>query len=162
MDTSGGREGECIAFLGQLLGQAGVQPTYLALEAGRPNLVAHVAGRGQAAPLLLYGHVDVVPAAEASWSRPPFSAELGDGVVWGRGALDMKGGVAMLLTAFLETAAGTLHLETSSWRSPSTKRAAAVRGWGSSNGVPSSSRESVTPSVSQAGSRSGTEAGGSC
>lgn len=107
MDTSGGREGECIAFLGRLLGQAGVEPTYLALEAGRPNLVARVAGRGEAPPLLLYGHVDVVPAAEASWSRPPFSAELVDSVVWGRGALDMKGGVAMLLTAFLETAAGT-------------------------------------------------------
>ena len=68
--------------------------------AGRPNLIARVAGRGEAAPLLLQGHVDVV-AARGEWRHPPFGGELHDGYVWGRGALDMKGGVAMMLAAFM-------------------------------------------------------------
>ena len=53
-------------------------------------------------PLLLYGHVDVVPTAGQQWTHPPFAAEVVDGVVWGRGALDMKGGVSMMVTAFLQ------------------------------------------------------------
>jgi acetylornithine deacetylase/succinyl-diaminopimelate desuccinylase-like protein len=53
---------------------------------------------------LLYGHVDVVPADKAEWRHPPFAGELVDGELWGRGALDMKGGVAMLVAALLRTA----------------------------------------------------------
>ncbi|MGH3025192.1 MAG: M20/M25/M40 family metallo-hydrolase, partial [Gaiellaceae bacterium] len=105
-DTSNppGGERACIEFVGSLLGQAGVQHRYLALEEERPNLVARVPGRGAAPPLLLYGHVDVVPADPVEWTHPPFAAELIDGEVWGRGALDMKGGVAMLVSALLRTA----------------------------------------------------------
>jgi acetylornithine deacetylase/succinyl-diaminopimelate desuccinylase-like protein len=51
----------------------------------------------------MQGHVDVVPAA-GSWSRPPFAGEMADGYVWGRGALDMKGGVSMMIAAFLQAA----------------------------------------------------------
>ena len=58
-------------------------------------------GKNGGAPLLLYGHVDVVPTAGQQWTHPPFDAELVDGVVWGRGALDMKSGVAMMITAFV-------------------------------------------------------------
>ena len=68
----------------------------------RPNLVARIPGRGEAAPLLLYGHVDVAPVAGQQWSRDPFGGELVDGVVWGRGALDMKGGIAILLGAIFD------------------------------------------------------------
>ena len=61
-------------------------------------------GRGDAPPLLLHGHVDVVTTAGQDWTHPPFEARLEDGDVWGRGALDMKGGVAMLVPAFLRPA----------------------------------------------------------
>ena len=56
---------------------------------------------GDAPPLLLQGHVDVVTTAGQNWTHPPFEGRLIDGYVWGRGALDMKGGVAMLVDAFL-------------------------------------------------------------
>ena len=56
---------------------------------------------GASAPLLLHGHVDVVPANPEEWSHPPFEANIIDDYVWGRGALDMKGGIAMMITAVL-------------------------------------------------------------
>jgi acetylornithine deacetylase/succinyl-diaminopimelate desuccinylase-like protein len=58
--------------------------------------------------LLLYGHVDVVPAEPSEWREPPFEGKIDDGFVWGRGALDMKGGVAMMMCAILRArASGT-------------------------------------------------------
>ncbi|MGH3000132.1 MAG: M20/M25/M40 family metallo-hydrolase, partial [Gaiellaceae bacterium] len=63
---------------------------------------------GEAPPLLLYGHVDVVTTANQEWTHPPFAGELVDGWLWGRGALDMKGGVAMLVDAFIRAARGEL------------------------------------------------------
>lgn len=104
IDSSGGNDGACVRHLGQVLSRGGVEPTFLALEPERPNLVARLPGRREAPPLLLYGHVDVVPASPEGWSRTPFSGDLVDGEMWGRGALDMKAGVAMLGTAFLDTA----------------------------------------------------------
>jgi acetylornithine deacetylase/succinyl-diaminopimelate desuccinylase-like protein len=77
----------------------------MARDPERPNLVARVDGRGEAPPLLLYGHVDVVPARAEEWRRPPFGGDFDDRDVWGRGALDMKSGVAMLVTALLRVAA---------------------------------------------------------
>jgi acetylornithine deacetylase/succinyl-diaminopimelate desuccinylase-like protein len=105
-DTSNppGNERRCIEFVGGLLDQAGIDYRYLALEPERPNLVARIHGRGAAPPLLLYGHVDVVPADSADWTHPPFGGDLIDGTVWGRGTLDMKGGVAMLLSALIRAA----------------------------------------------------------
>jgi acetylornithine deacetylase/succinyl-diaminopimelate desuccinylase-like protein len=102
-DTSNppGKERACIEFVGGLLQEAGIEHRYLALEAERPNLVARITGRGEAAPLLLYGHVDVVAAHPDEWRHPPFGGDLVEGEVWGRGALDMKGGVAMLLSALM-------------------------------------------------------------
>jgi acetylornithine deacetylase/succinyl-diaminopimelate desuccinylase-like protein len=102
-DTSNppGNERACIEFVGRLLEEAGIEHRYLALEAERPNLVARINGRGEAAPLLLYGHVDVVAADPQEWRHPPFGGDFVEGEVWGRGALDMKGGVAMLLSALM-------------------------------------------------------------
>jgi len=54
---------------------------------------------------MLYGHVDVVPTAKQTWKYPPFEAKIADGFVWGRGALDMKGGIAMMLAAVLRAKA---------------------------------------------------------
>jgi len=96
-----GNERACVEHVHDLLGAAGIDSELYAREPERPNLVARLEGSGSGSPLLLYGHVDVVPTAGQQWSYPPFAAELVDGVVWGRGALDMKSGVAMMITALL-------------------------------------------------------------
>ena len=103
-----GNEGECIAYVQRLLTDAGVDSKLVARHDARPNLIARLPGAGEAPPLLLYGHVDVVTTAGQRWTHPPFAADLVDGTVWGRGALDMKSGVAMLLDAFLRAARGEL------------------------------------------------------
>ncbi len=100
-----GKTDECIAFLDETIRRAGLTTKILAKSPQSPNLIARLPGRGEAPPLLLYGHVDVVTTAHQKWSHPPFSGEIIDGFVWGRGALDMKGGVAMLLSAFLQAKA---------------------------------------------------------
>ncbi|MBV9822958.1 MAG: M20/M25/M40 family metallo-hydrolase [Actinobacteria bacterium] len=94
-----GNEAACLAHLAGLLGEAGLECRLLGDSADRPNLVARLPGRGSAPPLLLHGHLDVVPVTGQHWDRPPFGAELADGCVWGRGAIDMKGGVAMMVSA---------------------------------------------------------------
>jgi acetylornithine deacetylase/succinyl-diaminopimelate desuccinylase-like protein len=99
-----GNEADCIDYLRRLLEDAGCEVELYAKDPERPNLVARLEGVGDRAPLLLQGHVDVVTTAAQDWTRPPFSGELVDGWVWGRGALDMKGGVAMMVSAFLRAA----------------------------------------------------------
>jgi acetylornithine deacetylase/succinyl-diaminopimelate desuccinylase-like protein len=96
-----GNETACITYIKDVLAEAGIESTILARTPSRANLVARIAGEGTAAPLMLYGHVDVVTTKGQQWTHPPFSGDLIDGYVWGRGALDMKGGVAMMLSAFL-------------------------------------------------------------
>lgn len=95
-----GNEAECIAYIDRLLKEAGIETTLVAREPHRPNLIARLKGTGNAPPLLMYGHVDVVTTANQDWDQPPFSGVEVDGYIWGRGALDMKGGVAMLISAF--------------------------------------------------------------
>jgi acetylornithine deacetylase/succinyl-diaminopimelate desuccinylase-like protein len=95
-----GNEEACVAHVESLLGSAGIESQRYEKTPGRPNLVARLRG-GDAAPLLLYGHVDVVTTAGQHWTQPPFDGVLEDSWVWGRGALDMKGGVAMLVAAFV-------------------------------------------------------------
>ena len=101
-----GNEAECITFVRRLLENAGCDVELYAKDPARPNLVARLRGRGERAPLLLQGHVDVVTTANQDWSHAPFGGDLVDGWVWGRGALDMKGGVAMMVSAFRRAAAG--------------------------------------------------------
>lgn len=96
-----GDEAACIGYVRDLLEGAGLATTILAKTPSRPNLIARLPGRGDAPPLLWQGHVDVVTTANQSWTHDPFGAELIDGMVWGRGTLDMKGGVAMMLAALL-------------------------------------------------------------
>ena len=99
-----GNEAECIAYVRALLEDAGCAVDLYARDPARPNLISRLPGRGGRAPLLLQGHVDVVTTSGQDWTRPPFGGELIDGYVWGRGALDMKGGVAMMVSAFLRAA----------------------------------------------------------
>jgi acetylornithine deacetylase/succinyl-diaminopimelate desuccinylase-like protein len=96
-----GNEARCIAYVDDLLTEAGFRTALYGQSAERPNLIARLPGRGDAPPLLVHGHVDVVTAANQKWTHPPFEGVLMDGCVWGRGALDMKGGVAMMLAALL-------------------------------------------------------------
>jgi acetylornithine deacetylase/succinyl-diaminopimelate desuccinylase-like protein len=91
---------DCIGFIQNLLSALGIASEVYARDALRPNLVARLPGRGVAPPLLLYGHVDVVPVSDQSWTVQPFAGLIKVGFVWGRGALDMKSGLAMLLSAF--------------------------------------------------------------
>jgi acetylornithine deacetylase/succinyl-diaminopimelate desuccinylase-like protein len=99
-----GGERDCIVWVQGLLERLGVDVRIVAKEPERPNLVARLPGRGERPPLLLQGHVDVV-AARGDWVHAPFAGERADGYLWGRGALDMKGGVAMMLAAFMHLAA---------------------------------------------------------
>jgi acetylornithine deacetylase/succinyl-diaminopimelate desuccinylase-like protein len=99
-----GAERECVDWVRGLLDELGCEVRVEAKDPDRPNLVARLPGRGDAAPLLMQGHVDVVPA-QGDWTHPPFAGEEADGYIWGRGALDMKGGVAMMLAAFMRAKA---------------------------------------------------------
>lgn len=109
-----GNECACIEWVAELLDAYGVAYETYARDPDRPNLHATLSGEG-GPPLLLYGHVDVVPVTGQEWSHDPFDAVLEDGFVWGRGALDMKSGVAMFLATFLRLASegappGDVHL----------------------------------------------------
>jgi acetylornithine deacetylase/succinyl-diaminopimelate desuccinylase-like protein len=96
-----GKEAECIAYIDRLLAGAGFETKLLADAPDRTNLITRLPGRGDAPPLLLYGHVDVVTTVGQTWKYPPFEGVEAEGYIWGRGALDMKGGMAMLLAALL-------------------------------------------------------------
>jgi len=97
-----GNERACIEYINGLLNDAGIETIVVAKTPQRPNVIARLKGEGKAPPLLLYGHVDVVTVESQKWQQPPFDANIVDGFLWGRGALDMKSGVAMLLAAFLK------------------------------------------------------------
>jgi len=100
-----GGERACIEWLDGVLRGGGLETRVVAADPERPNLVGRLRGEGLAPPLLLQGHVDVVSTSGQRWSHPPFSGVLVDGYVWGRGALDMKSGVAMMVAAVLRLAA---------------------------------------------------------
>ena len=96
-----GNEADCIGYIDGLLRELGIETTLLEKMPNRPNLVARIKGDGDAPPLLLQGHVDVVTTEGQNWTQPPFSGDIIEDYVWGWGALDMKGGVAMMLAAFM-------------------------------------------------------------
>jgi len=89
-----GNETAAAEVLREYLEAAGVECELYAKVPERANLVARIRGRGDGPSLALLSHTDVVLADAREWQREPFGAELVDGEVWGRGALDMKGEVA--------------------------------------------------------------------
>ncbi|MEY9964023.1 acetylornithine deacetylase/succinyl-diaminopimelate desuccinylase-like protein [Streptacidiphilus sp. MAP12-16] len=103
IDTSNRGGGDCkerpaAEYAAERLAEAGLSPLVLESAPGRANVVARISGSEPELPaLLVHGHLDVVPAQAADWSVPPFSGEIRDGEVWGRGAVDMKGMDAMML-----------------------------------------------------------------
>ncbi|MYS20737.1 Acetylornithine deacetylase/Succinyl-diaminopimelate desuccinylase [Streptomyces sp. DvalAA-14] len=93
-----GTERLAAEYVAEQLADAGIEPRILESAPGRANVVARIPGTDPAADaLLVHGHLDVVPAEAADWSVPPFSGEIRDGVIWGRGAIDMKNTDAMVL-----------------------------------------------------------------
>ncbi|GAA1121009.1 M20/M25/M40 family metallo-hydrolase [Citricoccus alkalitolerans] len=98
-------EREAAEYCAALMRDAGMEPTVYESSPGRASVVGRIAGWDPHAPaLILHGHLDVVPADASEWSVDPFSAELRDGMIWGRGAVDMKGMDAMILAVL-----GHLH-----------------------------------------------------
>jgi acetylornithine deacetylase/succinyl-diaminopimelate desuccinylase-like protein len=94
-----GKEQAAQEFLKETLEAAGFECELLAAVEGRPNLVARLAAESDGPRLALLGHVDTVLADADDWSVDPWSGEVRDGCVWGRGALDMKGQVASEVAA---------------------------------------------------------------
>lgn len=95
-----GNETAAAELLRAYLEPFGLECRLFAREPGRANLVARLPGRDPAAPRLLFlAHTDTVLADPGEWTVPPWSGELRDGEVWGRGALDMKGQVAAAAVA---------------------------------------------------------------
>ncbi|POX50828.1 hypothetical protein C3489_21370 [Streptomyces sp. Ru71] len=103
IDTTNRGGGDCrerpaAEYAAERLAGAGLEPVLLERTPGRTNVVARIEGTDRSADaLLVHGHLDVVPAEAADWSVHPFSGEVRDGVVWGRGAVDMKNMDAMIL-----------------------------------------------------------------
>jgi acetylornithine deacetylase/succinyl-diaminopimelate desuccinylase-like protein len=108
----GGREGEerpaaeCIA---DFLRSSGVEPKLYEPEPGRTSVVARIRGSGKKPPLLLNAHLDVVEADGARWKHHPFKAEVEEGCIWGRGAIDMKHMAAMSACVMGLLARGAAH-----------------------------------------------------
>lgn len=106
-----GNERECITYLSHLLNAAGIETHLFSKDPHRPNLVARLKGKDKnVPPLLLYGHVDVVAADSKKWKYPPFAGTIAEGFVWGRGTLDMKGAVAMMVSAFIKAQTEKIQL----------------------------------------------------
>ncbi|MFF4416886.1 M20/M25/M40 family metallo-hydrolase [Streptosporangium sp. NPDC001559] len=97
--TAPGTERAAAEYVAAKLSEVGYETTYVESGApGRGNVIARLPGADPArGALLIHGHLDVVPADPAEWSVHPFSGEVRDGYVWGRGAVDMKDMVAMTL-----------------------------------------------------------------
>jgi acetylornithine deacetylase/succinyl-diaminopimelate desuccinylase-like protein len=103
IDTTNRGGGDCqerpaAEYVAERLAEAGLEPVLLEAAPGRANVVARIAGTDPAAGgLLAHGHLDVVPAEAADWAQHPFSGEISDGLVHGRGAVDMKNADAVLV-----------------------------------------------------------------
>jgi acetylornithine deacetylase/succinyl-diaminopimelate desuccinylase-like protein len=92
-------ERKAAEWVAERLADVGYQPVYVESGAkGRGNVVVRLAGSDRSrGALLVHGHLDVVPAVPSEWTVHPFSGEVSDGYLWGRGAVDMKDMVAMIL-----------------------------------------------------------------
>lgn len=96
-------EAPAAALVADYLHSLGLSPEIIESAPGRASVMTRVPGSDPELPaLVLHGHLDVVPADPANWSVDPFAGEIRDGMLWGRGAVDMKNMCAMMLTAIAE------------------------------------------------------------
>lgn len=100
-DGTGPGERNAAEYVAEKLAEVGLEPTLFESEPGRATVVARIDGADPARTdaLLIHGHLDVVPADASDWTHDPFSGEIADDCVWGRGAVDMKDMDAMILSA---------------------------------------------------------------
>jgi len=97
-DHSGPGEREAAEYVAEKLAEVGLESKIFESHPGRASTVARIEGEDPSRPaLLIHGHLDVVPANADDWTHHPFSGEVTDGCVWGRGAVDMKDMDAMTL-----------------------------------------------------------------
>ena len=109
-DPASGHEARSVDALEAFFAGAGLACERYTSEPGRMSLITRIEGRDRQAPtLLLMGHTDVVPVTPSGWQRDPFAGELVDGIVWGRGAIDM-------LNLTTTMAVATRRLARSDWR----------------------------------------------
>ncbi|MEU6525937.1 M20/M25/M40 family metallo-hydrolase [Streptomyces sp. NPDC046924] len=102
-DHSGPGERKAAEYVAEKLAEVGLEPQIFESHKGRASTVARIEGEDPSRPaLLIHGHTDVVPANAADWTHHPFSGEIADGCVWGRGAVDMKDMDAMTLAVVRE------------------------------------------------------------
>jgi len=104
-DGSGPGERAAAEYVMAALTEVGLDPEYYESEPGRANVVVRLPGTDPARPaLVLHGHLDVVPAQADEWQVDPFAGEERDGLLWGRGAVDMKDMDAMILAVVRQMA----------------------------------------------------------
>jgi len=93
-------ETDAAEYLGEHLEKLGLKPEYYDAATGRTSVIARVKGSDSSKPaLVVHGHTDVVPADPTNWTVDPFGGVIRDGLLWGRGAVDMKNMDAMIITA---------------------------------------------------------------
>ena len=104
-DGTGPGERAAAEYVMTELTNAGYDPVLVESAPGRANVLLRIAGHDRTRPgLVLHGHTDVVPAAASDWKMDPFGGEEMDGLIWGRGAVDMKDMDAMMLAVLADMA----------------------------------------------------------
>jgi len=94
-----GNEGDCAVFVGALLEEAGFRTTFHEFAHQRTTIVARLGDDASRQLLCLTGHLDTVPLGAAAWQTPAFDGEIAGNRIYGRGASDMKAGVAAMILA---------------------------------------------------------------
>ena len=98
--NKGAGELEAARYVAELFDEVGLDAQIYESAPGRANVVLRIPGSDPSLPaLIVHGHLDVVPAIAEDWSVDPFGAEVIDGMIWGRGAVDMKNMDAMIIAA---------------------------------------------------------------
>jgi len=96
-----GNEEEAILFLEAILNTEGIPTEIFSPAPRRANILATIKGKRRGKPIVLLGHVDTVPAREDDWDVDPFSGEVRDGFLYGRGTIDMKSQIICQLLSFI-------------------------------------------------------------
>ncbi len=96
-----GNEIRAAQFFKQIFDREGIEATIVESAPGRASIYARIRGSGEKKSLVLLNHMDVVPADPKAWKEPPFSGEIKEGFIWGRGALDMKGPAVVEIMSFI-------------------------------------------------------------
>jgi len=97
-----GNEEDAITFLDEYLDHVGIPTEIFHVAPRRANLLSRISGKNKGKPIILLSHIDVVPAKAEEWEVPPFSGEIRDGFIYGRGAIDMKSQAICQLLAFAQ------------------------------------------------------------